>query len=56
MSRLDRNNELYNRYVKKFSEQEDQIENSRASIKDLDGQVNEQQKQLDEYMLSLDLS
>jgi hypothetical protein len=56
MSRLDRNNELYNRYVKKFSEQEDQVEKSRALIKELDGQIHQQQKALDEYMLSLDLS
>ena len=44
MARLDRNNDLYARYVKKFSEQEDQVEKSRGMIDDLNKQINERQK------------
>ncbi|HEY4308876.1 MAG TPA: DUF4139 domain-containing protein [Pirellulales bacterium] len=56
MSRLDRNNDLYARYVKKFSEQEDQVEKAHAQIDQLNKQINERQKALDDYLLSLDLS
>ena len=55
MARLDHNNDLYNRYVKKFGEQEDQVEKSRAQIKELDSKIHEAQRSLDEYLLSLDL-
>ena len=41
MSRLDRNNDLYGRYVKKFSEQEDQVEKSRGQIDQLNKQITE---------------
>ncbi len=56
MSRLDRNNDLYARYVKKFSEQEDQVEKAREAIKELDVQIHTKQKSLDDYLLGLDLS
>ena len=56
MARLDRNNDLYVRYVKKFSEQEDQVEKARDEIKKLDAQIHERQKALDDYMLGLDLA
>lgn len=55
MTRLDRNNDLYARYVKKFSEQEDQVEKAHAQIEELNKQINERQKSLDEYLLGLDL-
>jgi len=55
MARLDRNNDLYARYVKKFSEQEDQVEAARKAIKELDQQIGERQKSLDEYMVGLEL-
>ena len=51
MSRLDRNNDLYARYVKKFSEQEDQVEKAHAQIEQLNKQINERQKALDDYLL-----
>ncbi len=54
MSRLDRNNDLYGRYVKKFSEQEDQVEKSRGQIDQLNKQITERQKALDDYLLALD--
>jgi hypothetical protein len=56
MARLDRNNDLYVRYVKKFGEQEDQVEKSREEIKKLDSQIHDRQKALDDYMLGLDLT
>jgi hypothetical protein len=56
MARLDRNNDLYVRYVKKFGEQEDQVEKSREEIKKLDSQIHDHQKALDDYMLGLDLT
>ena len=55
MARLDRNNDLYARYVKKFSEQEDQVEKSRGEIDQLNKQITERQKALDDYLLGLDL-
>ena len=56
MARLDRNNDLYIRYVKKFGEQEDQVEKLRDEIKKLGTQIHERQKALDDYMLGLDLA
>ena len=56
MQRLDRNTDLYNRYVKKFTEQEDQIETHRGQIGELQTQVTSHQKALEEYLLGLDLS
>ena len=55
MARLDRNNDLYNRYVKKFSEQEDQVEKARGQISQLDAKLVEKQMSLDDYMVGLDL-
>lgn len=55
MTRLERNSELYTRYVKKFGEQEDQIETSREQIKKLTAQEQELRRQLDEYVGGLKL-
>jgi hypothetical protein len=56
MAQLDRNSDLYNRYVKKFGEQEDQVENLRGQIAELRGQEQEQRKSLDDYLLKLDVA
>ena len=56
MQRLDRNTELYNRYVKKFTEQEDQIEKFRGDIRELQTQITARQKALEEYLLALDVT
>jgi hypothetical protein len=56
MRSIDRNTDLYNRYVKKFTEQEDQIDRYREDIRQLEGQVLEKQRALDEYLLHLELS
>jgi hypothetical protein len=56
MAQLDRNSELYNRYVKKFSEQEDQIETIQAQVAELRTDLAGQQRELDEYLAGLDLT
>ena len=56
MSRLDRNSELYNRYVKKFSDQEDEIEGLRERILALTDKETGLRKSLDEFLMGLDLS
>ncbi len=55
MARLDRNSELYKRYVKKFSEQEDTIEQLREQNLKLLDQATELGKALDEYLMKLDI-
>ncbi len=55
MARLDRNSELYKRYVKKFSEQEDQIESLREQIQQLIEQEKTFRDALDEFLMGLDL-
>lgn len=55
MQQLDRTSELYKRYVKKFNEQEDQIEQLRGKIQELQGKENELRKALDEYLMGLDV-
>jgi peptidoglycan hydrolase CwlO-like protein len=42
--------------VKKFTEQEDQIEKFRGDIRELETKINAQQKLLDAYLLGLDVS
>ncbi len=44
MQSIDRNTDLYNRYVKKFTDQEDQVENYREEIRGLEGQITEKQR------------
>jgi predicted RNase H-like nuclease (RuvC/YqgF family) len=56
MRELDRNSELYQRYVKKFSDQEDQIEKLRDQVQTLQQQVDQKQRALDDYIRGLDIS
>jgi hypothetical protein len=56
MPQLDRNSDLYKRYVKKFGDQEDQVEKLRTKIQELVEQEAKQRKELDEFLVSLDLS
>ena len=56
MAQLDRNSDLYNRYVKKFGEQEDQVEKLRGQIAELRGEEQQQRTSLDEYLLKLDVA
>jgi hypothetical protein len=56
MQQLDRDSELYRRYVKKFTEQEDQVEKLRGQIDSLAAELAKRQTELDAYLgdLSLD--
>ena len=55
MAQLDRNSDVYKNYVKKFSDQESEIEKTRGQIASLTDQETGMRKGLDEYMLGLDL-
>ncbi len=55
MQQLDRNSDLYKRYVKKFGEQEDAVETLRRQIEKLTQDEVRQAKALDDYLSSLDL-
>ncbi|MBU4399895.1 MAG: DUF4139 domain-containing protein [Planctomycetes bacterium] len=55
MGQLDRNSDVYKRYVKKFSDQETEIENLRGRIAELSDKEAGLRKSLDEYMMGLDL-
>lgn len=55
MLRLDRTSEIYKTYVKKFSDQETEIEKLRAEIAELQARENQLRKALDDYLVGLDL-
>jgi chorismate mutase len=56
MEQLDRNTELYNRYVKKFAEQEDLNDKLRTEIERLNLEEAKQRKELDAYLAGLDVT
>ena len=53
MERLDRNTDLYKRYVKKFSDQEDNIEKLRGQIQELQSQEDQSRRSLEKYLAGL---
>ncbi|MBA3480504.1 MAG: hypothetical protein H0T51_01705 [Pirellulales bacterium] len=53
MQTIDRNTDLYGRYVKKFSDQEDRIEKLREELKIVQDEITKSQSSLDEYLVSL---
>lgn len=55
MAQLDRNSELYLRYVKKFSTQEDEVEKLRGEMSKLQQEANQKRQSLDQYLLGLEL-
>jgi hypothetical protein len=55
MSRLDRDSNLYKRYVGLLDEQEDLLEEALLKIEDLRVEEQRQREELDRYILSLDL-
>jgi hypothetical protein len=55
MDRLDRTSELYKRYVKKFTDQEEEVSKLNEQIASLAEQEAAQRKSLDEYLMGLDL-
>jgi hypothetical protein len=56
MAQLDRQSEVYRGYVRKFSDQEIQLEKLRQKITDLHKQEQDLRQILDEYLMNLDLS
>ena len=56
MGKLDHGTDLYKRYVKKFSDQEDEIEKLRPQIKELQDREKQLRKALDDYLLGLDVA
>ena len=55
MQQLDRTGDLYTRYVKKFGEQENQIETLREQIQTLVAEQARQQQSLDSFLSGLSL-
>jgi chromosome segregation ATPase len=55
MKVLPQNSELYSRYLKKFDEQETQIEGLREQLRKLRVEEETQRKQLDDYVSNLQL-
>ncbi len=55
MAQLDRNSDLYRRYVEKFGAQEDAVEKLRGEIKKLTEEETRQRDSLSEYLLNLDV-
>lgn len=55
MAQLDRKSDLYNRYVKKFGAQEDEVEKLRQQIAEIQTELKTKQKSLDDYLAGLDL-
>ncbi len=53
MGQLDRNSDLYRRYVQKFGEQETTVESLRDEIKKLTDEETRQRESLDEYLMNL---
>jgi hypothetical protein len=54
MAQLDRNSDVYKNYVKKFSDQETEIEKLRGQIAGLTDRESGLRKGLDEYLMGLD--
>jgi hypothetical protein len=55
MGQLDRNSDLYRRYVKKFTDQEDDVEKLRNQINSLSTDLGQRQTELDDYLADLNL-
>jgi hypothetical protein len=55
MARLEKDSDLYKRYVSLLDEQEDLLEQALANIEDLRAKEQRQREELDRYILSLDL-
>ena len=55
MAKLPQNSELYNRYVKKLDQQESEIEKLRKDIDALKNTEDDQRRELNNYLMNLDL-
>ena len=56
MQRLQQNSDLYNRYVKKLDQQETELEKLRKEIETLKTKEDEQRRELQIYVLNLDVA
>ena len=56
MQRLQQNSDLYTRYVKKLDGQETELEKLRKEIESLKGTEEEQRKDLQSYVMTLDVA
>lgn len=56
MAQIDRNSQIYQRYLKKFSEQEDRIEVLREQIEALEQEITQKRQALNEYLSNLEIS
>jgi hypothetical protein len=56
MGQLDRNTDLYKRYVQKFGAQEDQVEKMREQIQKLSADEARLRKALDDYLANLEVA
>ena len=56
MAQLDRNTDLYKKYVIKFTAQEDQVEKLRGEIQALQAEESRQRQALDKFLIELDIS
>jgi chromosome segregation ATPase len=55
MNRLSQSSELYSRYVKKLDQQETELENLRKEIEGLKNDEAKQQRDLNDYLLNLEV-
>jgi hypothetical protein len=55
MGKLAQNSELYNRYVRKLDQQETEIDKTRKDIETLKGTEEQQRKELNDYLMGLDI-
>jgi hypothetical protein len=55
MGKLAQNSELYNRYVRKLDQQETEIDKMRKDIEALKGTEEQQRKELNDYLMGLDI-
>ena len=56
MQRLQQNSDLYNRYVKKLDQQETELENLRKEIERFKNTEEEQRRELQNYVMNLDVA
>jgi len=56
MGKLAQNSELYNRYVRNLDQQETEIDKTRKDIEALKGTEEQQRKELNDYLMGLDVS
>ncbi len=55
MAKLSQSSDLYTRYVKKLDQQETELENLRKEIEGLQDQEAKQQRDLNDYLLNLEV-